>query len=66
MTVGELLKVIDSNASVWIETTNEEHIYHNDAGYIPPVHTTYKVVNIYPQKIKALCGINAIVIQVNK
>lgn len=66
MTVGELLEVIDPNASVWIETKDENHIYHNDAGYIPPVHKTYDVANIYPQKIKALYGMNCIVIQVNK
>lgn len=66
MTVGELLEVIDSNTSVWIETTDENHICHDEAGCILPVHKTYKVVNVYLQRIKALCGTNSIVIQVEK
>lgn len=66
MTVGELLEVIDSNTSIWIETTDEKHICHDDAGYILPVHKTYKVAKIFPQKIKALYGMNSIVIQVDK
>lgn len=66
MTVGELLEVINDNISVWIETADEKCIYHDEAGYIPPVHKTYNVVNVYPQKIKALYGMNSIVVQVNK
>ncbi len=65
MTIDELLKVINPSTMIWIETKNEEHVYHSEAEDILSKYKAYKIKTIYPQNIKALYE-NCIVIQVNK
>lgn len=65
MKVKDILKVVDERTCIWIEKEDGTHIAHNEAAYIQKGDkyiNDFEIKEIYPQRIKAIGDINAIVI----